>query len=111
MTNAQTASRFFTASLASLLLASACSAGGDTVPQADGTGGAPMIPSSCSPGIQNCFCPDGTASGKQTCDAQGQLSPCVCPLAPGQTAQPPPPPPPTVTKLCPALAGSRTCNT
>jgi hypothetical protein len=63
----------------------------------------------CTPGIQPCFCPDGTASGKQACDAQGLLSTCACPLSPGQT--PPPPPPATVTKLCPALAGSRTCNT
>ncbi|HEX2670936.1 MAG TPA: vWA domain-containing protein, partial [Polyangiaceae bacterium] len=46
-----------------------------------GSGSAPMNVGSdgkCVTGQQTCFCPDGTASGTQYCDARQELSSCVC---------------------------------
>jgi von Willebrand factor type A domain len=37
----------------------------------------------CTAGTQACYCPDGTASGTQACDARQELSSCVCPQTSG----------------------------
>lgn len=38
----------------------------------------PSSEGACSAGQMSCYCPDGTASGTQVCDARGELSSCVC---------------------------------
>lgn len=73
-----------------------------------GTGASAASPGSpCTPGTLACYCPDGTASGTQTCDAQGSLSVCDCPLR-AVTNQPSSSGTPTA--LCPALQGKATCS-
>ena len=34
----------------------------------------------CMPGTRQCYCEDGTPQGSQICNADGTLSPCVCPV-------------------------------
>ena len=76
-----------------------------------GSGGTAAPPatagSRCTPGTVGCYCPDGTASGTQTCDAQGNLSVCDCPLR-GITTEPSASDTPAA--LCPALKGKATCS-
>lgn len=75
----------------------------------NGTGGAGTTTtglSSCVPGDQSCFCPDGTKNGTQTCDQTFQLSSCVCPAVPPANVTPDP----TTTAVCADLHGSGACS-
>jgi hypothetical protein len=61
---------------------SAASAGTLAVPAA-GPGAA--AGARCSVGSSSCYCPDGTASGAQTCDARRELSACQCSVTVGSS--------------------------
>jgi hypothetical protein len=58
----------------------------------------------CTPGNASCFCPDGSQSGTQVCDARGQLGVCQCNTSSvqlGVMSQP--------TELCAELKGMTSC--
>jgi hypothetical protein len=117
------------ASLLTLLIAGgACSpAAGSSAPGSggasaagSGTGDAPFISigsgggasvatpgGGCTAGTRSCYCPDGTASGTQICDAQGRLTVCDCPPK-ALTVQPSSSD--TPAQLCAELQGKATCS-
>lgn len=61
-------------------------------------------------GTQNCYCPDGTLSGTQSCDTQQGLSSCSCPtggstggIGPMGTSE-------GATRVCAGLKGNGACS-
>ncbi|MET0388110.1 MAG: vWA domain-containing protein [Polyangiales bacterium] len=72
----------------------------------------------CESALQSCDCPDGTATGLQTCDVVAGLSPCSCltsavpPMAAagGGASAPVPPPSTAVTRVCSQLEGIGSCE-
>ncbi len=87
------------------LLLGGCSPGGGAAPKSTSETQA----AECTSATQSCYCPDGTESGTQSCDAIEGLSACTCPandlagtLAPTDTSTP--------QQLCADLKGSGACD-
>jgi hypothetical protein len=88
----------------------------DVKPEAktdDGAAGSgaisPLGDGACTTGPQSCYCPDGTLSGTQYCDARQERSTCQCPDAVGagpsaMGVQGDP------TRVCTELAGTSGCD-
>jgi hypothetical protein len=86
------------------LLLVGCSASGSS-PAARRGSETTSQPTECASATQACYCPDGTLSGMQSCDA-GRLSSCTCPVTVAGVA----PVPGDPTRVCAELQSEGACS-